>query len=73
MGEYGASLPEQKKMLKILDYLSEAAYMPLENEMTRSYILVALTKLHMAIDFEENLKVEVVMEDYITSKNVDVQ
>jgi hypothetical protein len=73
MGEYGASLPDQKKKMKILDYLSEAAYMPLENEMTRSYILVALTKMHMAVDFEENLKVEVVMDDYVSSKHVDVQ
>jgi hypothetical protein len=73
MGEYGSSLPNQKKIVKILNYLSEAAYRPLEDELTRGYILTAITKLHAATNFEENPKIEMVMEDYLTSKHVDVQ
>ena len=60
-------------MIKILDYLSEAAYRPLEDELTRGYILTAITKLHATIGFIENPKVEMVMHDYLCSKHVDVQ
>ena len=73
MGEYGSSLPDEKKIIKILNYLSEAAYRPLENELTRGYILTAITKLHAALGFPENPKVESVMLDYLQSKHVDVQ
>lgn len=73
MGEYGSSLPNQTKKVKILNYLADAAYRPLEDELTRGYILTAITKLHAAINFEENPKVDVVMEDYLCSKHVDVQ
>lgn len=64
MGEYGASLPDQKKVLKILDLLSSAAYRTLEDETTRGYILSAITKLHASMNFCENEKVETVMNDY---------
>ena len=73
MGEYGSSLPNQTKKVKILNYLADAAYRPLEDELTRGYILTAITKLHSAINFEENHKVDMVMEDYLSSKHVDVQ
>jgi len=73
MGEYGASLPDQKKKIKILDNLAEAAYLPLEDELTRGYILTAITKLHAAIDFIDNTKIDAVMYDYLYSKHVDVQ
>ena len=65
MGEYGSTLPNQKKITKILNYLSDASYRPLEDELTRGYILTAITKLQMIMNFEENPKVEMVMEDYI--------
>ena len=45
MGEYGAALPDMEKRGKIMKHLSRVAYRPLENELTRSYILSALTKL----------------------------
>jgi hypothetical protein len=73
MGEYGCTLPNTKKINKILNYLSDAAYRPLEDELTRGYILTAITKLHVAINFEENPKVDIVMDDYLNSKHVDVQ
>jgi len=64
MGEYGASLPDQKKVLKILDLLCNAAYRNLEDETTRGYILSAITKLHLSSSFEENERVSTVMSDY---------
>lgn len=73
MGEYGATLPKQKKMIKILNLLSEAAYKTLEDETTRSYILSAITKLHSSLAFFENEKVEKTMEDYTQSRHIDVQ
>jgi hypothetical protein len=73
MGEYGASLPNQKKVLKILDLLAGAAYRTLEDETTRGYILSAITKLHASMNFNENEKVEQVMTDYCQSKHIDVQ
>jgi len=73
MGEYGSTLPDDKKIIKILNYLSDAAYRPLENELTRGYIMTAITKLHAALGFPENPKVECVMLDYLQSKHVDVQ
>jgi hypothetical protein len=72
MGEYGSTLPDHKKKVKILDYLAEAAYRPLEDELTRGYILTAITKLHAAMDYVESEKVEIVMYDYSQSKHVDV-
>lgn len=59
-------------MIKILNYLSDAAYRPLEDELTRGYILIAITKLHSTIGFLENPKVEAVMHDYLSSKHCDV-
>jgi hypothetical protein len=52
--------------------LAEAAYLPLEDELSRGYILTAITKLHAAIDFVENPKIEAVMYDYSYSKHTDV-
>ncbi len=54
MGEYGATLPDLEKRLKIMDHLASVAYRPLENELTRSYILSAITKLHSTMGFPEN-------------------
>jgi hypothetical protein len=73
MGEYGSTLPDAKKKIKILEYLCEVAYRPLEDEMTRGYILTAITKLHQAMDFVQNERIDFVMQDYETSKHVDVQ
>lgn len=60
-------------MNKIIDYLAESAYRTLEDELTRGYILTAITKLHSALGFTENPKVEAVMFDYYHSKHIDVQ
>jgi AP-4 complex subunit epsilon-1 len=65
MGEYGAKLTNQKKMLKIIENLCVAAYRNLEDELTRCYILSAITKLHASMGFEENEKIEAVMYDYL--------
>lgn len=73
MGEYASTLTNQKKLNKIIDYLAESAYRTLEDELTRGYILTAITKLHSALGFNENPKVEAVMFDYFHSKHLDVQ
>ena len=73
MGEYGSTLPNQAKIVKIMNFLSDAAYRPLEEELTRCYILTAITKLHSTMNFVENPKVDCVMHDYLFSKHVDVQ
>ena len=49
MGEYGSKIPNQKKMLKILDNLCLAAYRTLEDELTREYVLNAIIKLHASM------------------------
>jgi hypothetical protein len=72
MGEYGSTLPNQAKIVKIMNFLSDAAYRPLEDELTRCYILTAITKLHSTMNFVENPKVDCVMHDYLFSKHVDV-
>lgn len=58
MGEYASTLPNTKKMNKIIDYLCLAAYRNLEDENTRVYILNSITKLHASLGFVENIKVE---------------
>lgn len=73
MGEYGSKIPNQKKMIKIIDNLCIAAYRNLEEELTRSYVLNAITKLQAAQGFPENIQVEAVMSDYLHSKHIDVQ
>ena len=72
MGEYGAKVSQREKMLKIIDHLCVAAYRPLEDELTRCYILSAITKLHASLGFEEIPKVETVMYDYLLSKSIEV-
>lgn len=72
MGEYAAKMPNTKKIIKILDHLSDAAYRTFEDELTRGYILSAITKLHASLGFQEDIKVQCVMSDYKTSKHIDV-
>ena len=73
MGEYGARVTNQKKMLTIIENLCVAAYRNLEDELTRCYVLSAITKLHASLGFEENEKIEAVMYDYLQSKYIEVQ
>ena len=52
MGEYGAKIStNSKKIIKVLDYLCKSAYRTFEDELTRGYILTAITKLHASIGF----------------------
>jgi hypothetical protein len=45
----------------------------LEDELTRGYLLSAITKLHMSLGFAENEGVQNLMiMDYSKSKHVDV-
>lgn len=46
LGEYGAGLSDLEKRVKILNLMVQVAYRPLEDELTRGYILSAVTKLH---------------------------
>jgi hypothetical protein len=48
MGEYGSMIPDSNKIAKIIELLCEAAYKPLEDELTRSYLLSAITKLQIS-------------------------
>ncbi len=73
MGEYGAALPDMEKKAKILKHLSLVAYRPLENELTRSYILSAITKLQCTQGFPKNEIIDKLMNDFSNSKHVDVQ
>lgn len=73
MGEYGAALPDMEKRAKIMKHLSLVAYRPLENELTRSYILSAITKLQCTLGFPKNEVIEKLMDDFSNSKHVDVQ
>lgn len=73
MGEYGATLPDMEKRGKIMKHLSLVAYRPLENELTRSYILSAITKLQCTQGFPKNEVIERLMDDFSNSKHVDVQ
>jgi len=65
MGEYGSKNPSKTKMTKILDNLCIAAYRNLEDELTRSYVLSAITKLHTSMEFCDNENVRAVMYDYL--------
>ena len=56
-----------------MNYLADAAYRPLEDELTRGYILTALIKLHAVMGFNDSPKVENVMFDFLSSKHLDVQ
>ncbi len=72
MGEYGATHPDIEKRNKILKHLCTLAYRTLEDELTRSYILSAITKLHSTMGFPEHEGVNQVMEDFSVSRHVDV-
>lgn len=72
LGEYGVNMPEAK-VRTILNLLSQFSYGTFEDEQTRSAILLALTKLHNALNFEQNDYVAQIMTDYLHSKNLEVQ
>jgi len=73
MGEYGSTHPDLEKRSKILKHLCNIAYRPLEDELTRSYILSAITKLHSTMGFPEQENIKQVMDDFAVSRHVDVQ
>lgn len=64
MGEYGATLPDLEKRAKIIKHLSLVSYRPLENELTRSYILSAITKLQSTQGFPKNEVIDKLMNDF---------
>ena len=72
LGEYGANHPDKKKVSQILNLLSQFSYGTFEDERTRACVLLALTKLHSALDFIQNNYVTQIMDDYTTSKNLEV-
>ena len=72
LGEYGSAQPEIKVRAN-LNLLSQFSYGTFEHERTRAAILLALTKMHSAINFESNEYVEQVMDDYLYSRNLEVQ
>ena len=73
MGEYGSTHPDLEKRNKILKHLCNIAYRPLEDELTRSYILSAITKLHSTMGFPEHETIKQVIDDFAVSRHVDVQ
>mmetsp|Transcript_9768 Transcript_9768/g.13366 ORF Transcript_9768/g.13366 Transcript_9768/m.13366 type:complete len:112 (+) Transcript_9768:1466-1801(+) len=72
LGEYGSNQPEAKVRM-ILNLLAQFSYGTFEHERTRAAILLALTKLHSALAFEANEYVQQVMNDYLHSRNLEVQ
>ena len=60
-------------MRTTLNLLSQFSYGTFEHERTRAAILLALTKLHSALNFEENEYVQQIMSDYLYSRNLEVQ
>ena len=72
LGEYGAN-SEPAKVEQILNLLSQFSYGTFEDEKTRSCILLALTKLHCALNFKQNDYVQQIMNDYLLSRNLEVQ
>jgi hypothetical protein len=73
LGEYGTQLGDKTKIAKILNLLAQFSRGTFEYERTRAFILLALTKLHTALDFEPNDYVENIMDDYLSSRNLEVQ
>lgn len=72
LGEYGSSHPDKTKVQQILNLLSQFSYGTFEDERTRACILLALTKLHSALDFAPNEYLQQIMDDYSTSRNLEV-
>ena len=73
LGEYAAKISDQNKLIKIIDFLCDASYRNFEDELTRGYILTAITKLYAIQNFSDNPKVEFVMKNYAESKHIEVQ
>ena len=71
--EYVSTLPDMKKRGKIIKHLSRVAYIPLENELIRSYILSANTKLQSTLEFPSNEMIDRLQDDFSNSKHVDIQ
>lgn len=73
LGEYGSTLPKEEKVTRILDKLCEAMSRAFEFEETKAWVMTAITKLHAGRGFSDNEKIAKVIDDYSSSKNVEVQ
>jgi len=73
LGEYGSAHSDRTKIQAILNLLSQFSYGTFESERTRACILLALTRLHSALEFENNDYVQQIMDDYATSRFLEVQ
>ena len=71
-GEYGSKLSDTTKVAKIMNILVQKAWESFEFERTRAFILLALTKLHCALDFAKNRELRSVFLDYRKSRHLDV-
>jgi len=71
LGEYGSNSGDEKAR-QIMNLLSQFSYGTFEDDRTRASILLALTKLHMALNFEPNEYIQQIMSDYRHSKNLEV-
>ena len=73
MGEYAADMPDEDKLVQIIDELCVHVYYGYENTKTIALIISALAKLHLAQSFAPNTKITSVMTDFMSSKHIDVQ
>ena len=73
LGEYGSAHSDKTKVQAILNLLSQFSYGTFESERTRACILLALTRLHSALNFEQDDYLQQIMDDYATSRNLEVQ
>ena len=72
-GEYGPQHPDPVKKQKILTRLAESAYRGWEDYSTICWIISAISKVHLSLNFEENKKVEKVIRQFKSSKNLDIR
>lgn len=73
LGEYASQMSDKEKVLKILNLLSTFVYGTFEHERTRASILLAITRLHAALDFVKNEYLERIMNDFLGSRVVEAQ
>lgn len=72
-GEYGPQHPDPVKKDKILTRLAESAYRGWEDYSTVAWIISAIGKVHLSLNFVEHKKVAKVLKNFKSSKNLDIR
>jgi uncharacterized protein YneF (UPF0154 family) len=72
MGEFASTIPDEEKIMNIMDELCNQAYLEYDSHITMGMIVSAIGKLHLQMNFTPIPCADQVMLDFCNSKHINV-